>query len=175
VFCGNNRRQRQIHQWRGHDFANDHLDAFFNAAVDAGIALGTFVAAAEAVGLGCCPISVIRDRAREVSELLALPEKVVPVAGMCVGWPADEGGITPRLSLATTVHHERFAEGDLAAQIEAYDRRRARSRPYRNQRDPARFGRAEFYGWSEDKARQYAVPLRADFGVFVRAQGFHLD
>ena len=35
--------------------------------------------------------------------------------------------------------------------------------------------RAEFYGWSEDKARQYAVPQRADFGAFVRAQGFHLD
>jgi nitroreductase/FMN reductase [NAD(P)H] len=32
VFCGNNRRQRLIHGWRGHPFANDHLDAFFNAA-----------------------------------------------------------------------------------------------------------------------------------------------
>jgi nitroreductase/FMN reductase [NAD(P)H] len=63
----------------------------------------------------------------------------------------------------------------LVAQIDAYDRRRAASRPYRNQRDPARFGHAEFYGWSEDKARQYAAPLRADFGAFVRAQGFHLD
>ena len=93
----------------------------------------------------------------KVSELLQLPEKVVPVAGLCLGWPADEGGITPRLSLATTVHYERFDEGDLGAQIDAYDRRRARARPYRNQRDPARFGRAEFYGWSEDKARQYAV------------------
>jgi FMN reductase [NAD(P)H] len=48
-------------------------------------------------------------------------------------------------------------------------------RPYRNQRDPARFGAASFYGWSEDKARQYAVPLRADFGAFVRAKGFCLD
>ena len=26
------------------------------------------------------------------------------------------------------------------------------------------------YGWSEDKARQYSVPDRADFGAFVRAQ-----
>jgi hypothetical protein len=81
--------------------------------------------------------------------------------------------------------HRRFADRDIlpgllrllcaCAQIDAYDRRRARSRPCRNQRDPARFGRAEFYGWSEDKARQYAAPLRADFGAFVSAQGFHLD
>ena len=43
VFCGNNRRQRQVHEWTGIPFANDHLDAFFNAAVDAGIALSAFV------------------------------------------------------------------------------------------------------------------------------------
>jgi len=32
-----------------------------------------------------------------------------------------------------------------------------------------------FYGWSEDKARQYGVPQRADFGAFVRSKGFGLD
>jgi nitroreductase/FMN reductase [NAD(P)H] len=175
VFLANGRRVPQVAEMRGKPFPNDHLDLFFNATVDAAIVLATFMRAAEAVGLGCCPISVIRDRAREVSELLALPEKVAPVAGMCVGWPAERGGITPRLSLDTTMHRERFAQGDLAAQINAYDRRRAATRPYRNQRDVARFGRAEFYGWSEDKARQYAVPLRADFGAFVRSKGFHLD
>jgi nitroreductase/FMN reductase [NAD(P)H] len=59
--------------------------------------------------------------------------------------------------------------------VDAYDRRRAASRSYRNQRDIARFGRADVYGWSEDKARQYARPLRADFGAFVRAKGFCFD
>jgi nitroreductase len=175
VFLANGRRVPEVARLRGKPFPNDHLDLFFNATVDAAIVLATFLRAADAVGLGCCPISVIRDRVREVSELLELPEKVVPIAGMCVGWPVDQGGISPRLSLTSTVHHERFDEGDVASQIDAYDHRRAASRPYRNQRDPARFGRAEFYGWSEDKARQYAVPLRADFGAFVRAQGFHLD
>ncbi|MBZ0141095.1 MAG: nitroreductase family protein [Pseudorhodoplanes sp.] len=52
VFCGNNRRQRQIHGWRGKAFANDHLDAFFNSAIDAGIALSAFVSAAALVELG---------------------------------------------------------------------------------------------------------------------------
>ena len=76
VFCGNNRRQRQLHEWRGRPFPNDHLDAFFNAAVDAGIALATFVSAAEAVGLGCCPISQIRNHAAAVSAILELPPHV---------------------------------------------------------------------------------------------------
>lgn len=175
VFLANGRRLPQISQRRGKPFPNDHLDLFFNASVDSAIVMTTFVRAAEAVGLGCCPISVIRDHATTISEMFALPEKVIPIAGMCVGWPAEKGGITPRLSLETTVHEERFAENDVVAEIDAYDRRRAAVRPYRNQREPERFGRNEFYGWSEDKARQYAEPLRADFGAFVRAKGFHLD
>ena len=173
-FLANGRRLTAISRMRGKPFPNDHLDLFFNATVDAAIVLTTFMRAAEAVGLGYCPISVIRDHAATVSKMLALPEKVVPIAGMTVGWPASEGSITPRLSLDTTVHEEVFADKEFAA-IDAYDRRRAMTRPYRNQRDAKRFGRSEFYGWSEDKARQYAVPLRADFGAFVRAQGFCLD
>jgi nitroreductase/FMN reductase [NAD(P)H] len=73
------------------------------------------------------------------------------------------------------VHEERFSEDGLEEAIDAYDRRRAASRPCRTQRDAARFGKAEFYGWSEDKARQYAVPQRANFGAFVRKQGFNLE
>jgi nitroreductase/FMN reductase [NAD(P)H] len=175
VFLANGHRLPQIAKMRGKSFPNDHLDLFFNATVDAAIVLATFLRAAEAVGLGCCPISVIRDHARTIGEMLALPDKVIPIAGMCVGWPAEKSGITARLPLSLTLHEERFEEGDLAALIDSYDRRRAALRAYRNQRDPERFGVASFYGWSEDKARQYAVPLRTDFGAFVREKGFKLD
>ena len=175
VFLANGRRVQAVAKMRAKPFPNDHLDLFFNASVDAAIVLANFVSAAEAAGLGCCPISVIRDHAATVSRMLELPDKVVPIAGMCVGWPAEESGISARLPLGLTLHEERFEEGDLAKQIDAYDRRRDALRPYRNQRDAERFGRAAFYGWSEDKARQYADPLRADFGAFVRAKGFHLD
>jgi nitroreductase len=175
VFCGNNSRQRQIHEWRGKKFVNDHLDAFFNAAVDAGIALGTFVAAAEAMGLGCCPISAVRNHAQTVSDILGLPRHVFPVAGLTLGWPARAGDITPRLPLAVTVHRDRFDESDLRAKIEVYDRRRAALQPYAQQRLTSTFGTAADYGWSEDKARQYSVPERADFGAFIRAKGFRLD
>jgi nitroreductase len=175
VFLANGRRLPQISRMRGKPFPNDHLDLFFNASVDAAIVLATFLRAADAAGLGCCPISVIRDHAAKIGAMLELPDKVVPVAGLCVGWPADDGVLSPRLPLSTTLHEERFTETDLAGEVERYDRRRAETRPFRNQREPERFGQAEFYGWSEDKARQYAKPQRADFGAFVRGKGFHLD
>lgn len=175
IFCGNNRRHRLIHQWRGHEFVNDHLDAFFNAAVDAGIALASFVQAAEARGLGCCPISAIRNDAAQVSDLLGLPDHVFPVAGLGVGWPKfEKGRISPRLPLKTTLHRNRYTESGLREQVETYDDRRNAIRPFANQRAVDVFGAAENYGWSEDKARQYASPERETFGDFVRAKGFKL-
>ena len=175
VFVANGHRVPFIAQLRGKPFPNDHLDLFFNAVADCAIVLATFIRAAEAVGLGTCPISAIRDHAALVSDLLQLPKRVVPVAGMCVGWPSQRGYISPRLGLDATVHHDRYGTRDLAADIDDYDRRRNEGRPPWTQRNPERFGVAPFYGWSEDKARQYAEPLRSDFGAFVRAKGFKLD
>jgi nitroreductase len=175
VFVANGSRQPTIAGLRGKAFANDHLDHFFNAAVDAAIVLATFVRAAEAVGLGCCPISAIRDHASLVNDALNLPDRTVPVAGLCVGWPMHPGAITPRLSLQTTVIENKYGASNLATEIEAYDRRRAERAPYLRQRHTERWGNAETYGWSEDKARQYAEPMRQDFGRFVRAKGFCLD
>jgi nitroreductase/FMN reductase [NAD(P)H] len=175
VFCGNHRRIHQIAQWRGIPFANDHLDHFMNAAVDAAIVMTTFIRAAEAVGLGTCPISAIRNKPREVSALLELPERVFPVAGMTLGYPAHEGRITPRLPLDATVHVDRFDDSRVRDHVDAYDARRDRLLPYRSVRRKERYGTPPLYGWSEDKARQYSTPERADFGAFIREKKFRLD
>lgn len=175
VFCGNNRRHRLLFDWRGRPFVNDYLDPFFNAAVDAGIVLATFIAAADRVGLGTCPISQIRNQAAQVSEVLGLPQHVFPVAGLGVGWPSFEGVMSPRLGLDVSIHRDRYDETGLREKIESYDRRRGETQPYKTQRFVEKFGEDPSYGWSEDKARQYSVPERADFGAFVRAKGFNLD
>jgi FMN reductase [NAD(P)H] len=177
IFCGDNRRTRRIAALRGKPFPNDTLDMFMNAAVDAGIVLQAFVTAAESVGLGCCPLSLVRDRARELARLLELPQWVFPVAGLTLGHPAAPGALSMRLPLSVTVHRDRYDDRGFEAALAAYDRRReaARPTPRAKQRDPERFGTVETYGWSEDKARQYATPQRADFGAFVRAQGFALE
>jgi nitroreductase/FMN reductase [NAD(P)H] len=176
IFCGNNRRQRQLHGWRGHAFANDHLDAFFNPTADAAIALATFVTAAEAAGLGCCPISTVRNHAEDISALIGLPDHVFPLAGVAVGYPsADTPAISMRLPLRTTVHIDRFDDAQIQQDVADYDARRLARAPYAQQRSPERFGTAERYTWSEEKARQYALPERTGFGEFIRRIGFRLD
>jgi len=174
IFCGNNRRLRLFSEWRGKPFPNDHLDQFFNAACDAAIIMASFIRAAEAVGLGCCPISHVRNRADRVSELLGLPDWVFPFAGLCVGYPERGNRITPRLPLEVTLHRNRYDESRLRELVDAYDQRRNAVQPYGKQRDTKRFGTVERYGWSEDKARQYAVAERENFGAFVRAKKFDL-
>ena len=177
VFCGDNRRIRRICELRGTLFANDHLDSFFNAAVDAGLVMAGFIQAAQAARLGCCPLSAVRNHAAEIAEMLGLPDYVFPVAGMVAGYPAGERKITPRLPLEAFVHADRYDDSDFEGWIESYDTRRHATLPLNpdRQRDPDRFGRANFYGWSEDKARQVAVRERGGFGDFVRSKRFRLD
>jgi len=176
VFCGDNRRMRRVAELRGRPFPNDTLDMFMNAAVDAGLVLQGFITAAAALGLGCCPISVVRNHVEKLAELLALPVGVFPVAGLCVGYPSQTGWSSMRLPPTLTVHTDCYDDHDLPAQLEAYDRRREarHATPRESQRYVDRFGYTEPYGWSEDKARQYSVPERHNFGPFVRRQGFAL-
>ncbi|MDB5651315.1 MAG: nitroreductase [Hyphomicrobiales bacterium] len=174
IFCLNGRRLPQIAEWRGKPFPNDHCDLLFNAVADAAIALAWFQASVNMAGLGGCPVSEIRNHAELISEWLRLPDKVALYAGFCLGWPSTSGHITPRLPLSVTVHHDRFTDDHARGDIEAYDERREALHPARRQRDPDVWGTANVYGWSEDKAGQYAEPLRTDFGAYLRRRKFNL-
>jgi FMN reductase [NAD(P)H] len=173
VFVGDARRLERLSP---HPVENGTLEGFFNATVDAALALQTCILAAEALGLGTCPISVLRNHIAAVAEILALPDKVFPVAGLCLGYPAQPGFISMRLPPDATVHRDRYDESVLTASVEAYDRRRdARHSIADRQRNPDRFGTAEFYGWSEDKARQAMTPEGVGFAAWLKGHGFTLD
>lgn len=176
VFLGDARRLERLGEMRGHPVENGALEGFFNAAVDAALVLQTCILAAETLGLGVCPISVLRNRIAEVAAILELPDKVFPVAGLCLGYPAQQGFISMRLPLEATVHIDRYDESGLAAAVDGYDRRRdARHSIKDRQRDPARFGTADFYGWSEDKARQAMTPEGSGFALWLKEHGFSFD
>lgn len=177
VFLGDARRLQRIGALRGKPVKNGALEGFFNATVDAALALQTMVLCAEAMGLGACPISVIRNEVDRVAEILALPELVFPVAGLCLGYPEGAGHVSMRLPRSVTTHRDVYDDRDLPSAIEDYDRRRhaRHAIPKDQHRDNATFGEAEFYGWSEDKARQAAAPEGAAFPVFLRQRGFTLD
>lgn len=173
VICGNGARFASL--FEDGEFVNDHFDALFNAIGDAAIVLEGVVAAAAVAGLGTCPISQIRNRAARVSELLDLPDRVFPFAGLCLGYPAHEASISPRLDLEITVHEDRYDADAFARLAAGHDARRNATKPFGRQRAVERFGTDPDYGWREDKRRQYSTPERADFGAYLRAIGFSFD
>jgi FMN reductase [NAD(P)H] len=177
VFLGDARRLQRIGELRGKPLRNGTLEGFFNASIDAALALQTMILCAESAGLGVCPISVIRNEIDKVAAILALPDLVFPVAGLCLGYPAAEGHVSLRLPRRVTTHNDCYDDGGLACGIDDYDHRRdaIHAIPADQQRANDEFGTADFYGWSEDKARQAAKAEGAAFPPYLRAHGFSLD
>lgn len=177
VFLGDARRLQRIGELRGKPVCNGTLEGFFNASVDAALAMQTMILCAESTGLGVCPISVLRNEVDKVAAILALPDLVFPVAGLCLGYPQGEGHVSLRLPRSTTTHSDRYDDSTLAAAIDDYDRRRdaLHAIPADQQRANDEFGKAAFYGWSEDKARQASKAEGAAFPPYLRSHGFSLD
>lgn len=176
VWCGDMRRGQRLCAMHDMPHANNNMDTFLNTAVDCTLAMAQFMAAADAVGLGTCPISYVRSHIERVSPLLGLPSGVYPVAGLTVGWPVFRRPVSMRLPPAIVVHHERYDDSALEAEVAAYDQRR-------NQRDPVAAGSLknndvypprDGVGWSENVARQLSVPERFGFSTYLKTKGFDL-
>jgi nitroreductase len=177
VFLGDARRLQRIGEMRGKPVQNGTLEGFFNASIDAALAMQTMILCAESAGLGVCPISVIRNEIDTVAAVLGLPDLVFPVAGLCLGYPAGEGHVSLRLPRSVTTHVDSYDDGGLGSDIDDYDQRRdaRHAIPREQQRSNAEFGEATFYGWSEDKARQAAKAEGAAFPPYLRSHGFNFD
>lgn len=91
------------------------------ATLDAGIAMGGAIVAAESLGLGIVPIGGIRKSPEEMIRLLELPEYTYPLAGLVLGYPLDLSDKKPRLPIDTFVHDEVYHVENIQKDIEAYD------------------------------------------------------
>jgi hypothetical protein len=76
------------------------------------------------MGLGAVYIGALRNDPERVAAELGLPPYVMPVFGMCVGFPdpAHPGAIKPRLPQGLILHRERYVRAaDEMAQVARYD------------------------------------------------------
>jgi len=171
LFCGDMRRGRRICTLHGRRHANDSIDTFLNASADAALAMGFCVMAADAAGLGTCPISYVRNNLDLITDLFGLPEGVFPLAGLTLGWPAARQATSPRLPPSVVVHRERYDDAGLEVALPAYDTLRPPGKP----RYPQVHGaKPEGCVWSENAARQLSVPERANFRAWLAAKDISL-
>ncbi|MCV5307300.1 nitroreductase NfsA, partial [Escherichia coli] len=76
--------------------------------VDTALLAQNALIAAESLGLGGVYIGGLRNSIEAVTELLELPQHVLPLFGLCLGWPADNPDIKPRMPAAMLVHENRY-------------------------------------------------------------------
>lgn len=76
---------------------------------DLSAAIENILLAANALGLGACWLGIHprEERIVAVSQSFALPEHVIPVAGIALGWPAQESSPRTRFN-AAYVHQEKW-------------------------------------------------------------------
>ncbi|MGA9866423.1 MAG: nitroreductase family protein [Acetobacteraceae bacterium] len=176
VWCGDMRRGERLCAMHGMEHANNNLDTFLNTAVDGTLAMAAFMAAADAAGLGTCPISYVRSHIEKVAPLLGLPKGVYPIAGLSVGWPAFRRPVSMRLPPQVVVHRERYDDSAMEVEVGAYDERRRGREPIApgSLKNLDVYGPREGVGWSENVARQLSVPERFGFAAWLRTRGFDL-
>ena len=112
VFCADLKRNQQICAERGIDMPTGFTEQALIASIDTAIFSQNTLLAAESVGLGGVYIGGLRNNPQMVTDCLNLPDQVVPLFGMCLGYPAQDPGLKPRLPVAAVLHQDTYAALD---------------------------------------------------------------
>ncbi len=84
--------------------------SFVNAAIDALLYTQTLCNLMDEAGLGYCYLGTTVYMPQQIIETIRLPEQVVPLATLTVGWPAEKPAQTDRLPLESFVHRETYRD-----------------------------------------------------------------
>lgn len=125
TICADFRRATDWCMQRNADPGYDNFLSFINASTDALLFTQTFCCLAEEAGLGLCFLGTTVYMPDMIIDALQLPELVMPVATLTLGWPDEEPALTDRLPLASFVHEETYKPYTPAAIDEYYAEKEA--------------------------------------------------
>ena len=86
----------------------DNFLSFINAATDALLYTQTLCNLFDEEGLGYCYLGTTVYQPQQIIDVLRLPQLVMPVATITVGWPAEEPPLSDRLPLESFIHQETY-------------------------------------------------------------------
>jgi nitroreductase len=98
----------------------DNFLSFFTAAIDALLAAQNVAIAAEEYKLGICYLGTTTYMAKSIIDILHLPQLVVPITTLAIGFPAENPELTDRLPLEGVVHYETYTDYSASAIDEIY-------------------------------------------------------
>lgn len=86
----------------------NNLQSFMSGVFDTTILAQQFCTVAELRGLGTCYLGTTTYTAPQIAEILNLPQRVVPLLTVALGYPSDNGSASDRLPLSAIIHYEKY-------------------------------------------------------------------
>lgn len=162
VFCMDGHRHKTL----APDAQLDWTEVSLIGSIDAALMAQNMLAAAESLGLGGVYIGSLRNDIKRASELLELPDHVVPLFGLCLGHPDWEAPINqsqrPRLPLDVVVSTDTYravSADDLS--------------DYNNEVKDYYHKRNIEMDWTAQIESTFAKPVRPDILPFLQDKGFN--
>jgi FMN reductase (NADPH) len=166
VFCADLYRHELSGEMEGKDVIEtiESTEKFMVSLIDAALAAQNAVLAAESMGLGICYIGGIRNNLPEVSELLKLPNRVIPLFGLAVGYPERKPGQKLRLPYEHVFQIDEYEQNKekLKQQLEGYNNEI--SSYYEERTKGKRKDR-----WTEQIAAKMSQPTRMYMKQFLKS------
>ena len=167
VYCADMNRPKFACEKEHGEFSPGMTEHFIIATVDVALAAQTTVVAAESLGLGICYIGGLRNKPAEVSALLQLPDHVYPVFGLCLGHPAQDPEVKPRMPLEAVLMHDRYDDSVFDQNVSKYDET---VRQYYK----TRTGGNKDSTWSQEMKALVGKESRPHMREFLNKRGFLL-
>jgi len=124
LFCIDWHRSRRWAELEVAPFtATDSFRMFWISFQDTVICAQGIATAAESVGLGSVYVGLVLECLIELRELFALPDGVLPVVLLCVGYPRSKPRPAGKLGPELIVHEESYEEPEDDALREAFGRK----------------------------------------------------
>ncbi len=108
TFCADFNRFNQWCQQRNATPGYDNYLSFFTAAIDALLAAQNVAIAAESKRLGICYLGTTTYQADKLIEFFKLPNGVVPITTLVVGYPDEKPELVDRLPYEGIIHEEEY-------------------------------------------------------------------
>ena len=167
VYCADMNRHKIACDMHDADMLSGFTEQFITATVDCSLFAQNVLVAAQSLGIEGTYIGGIRNNIQAVTELLELPHLVYPVFGMCLGYPAQNPEVKPRLPLSVILKKDHYHDEEDANTISDYDNQ---VREYYK----TRTGGNKDTAWSEQISGMLVKEARPHMKGFLESRGFML-
>ncbi|WP_444985129.1 oxygen-insensitive NADPH nitroreductase [Halomonas mongoliensis] len=165
MFCADMKRPTEAAERTGARVVRGMTEQLLVATVDTALMAQNVAVAAESAGLGICYIGGVRNNPQAISDLLGLPDHVYPVFGMCLGYPAHEPDVKPRLPVEAVLKEDTYSDDrELVAAFDDTMHAYYQSRKGGNKQST----------WSQNLTPLFDTKLRPHMREFLVKRGFEM-